>query len=222
MTRRDRSTAIAGRLECLYPDARCLLDYSGDPRKLLLATALSAQTTDDSVNRVTPRLWKRWPDLESLAAAPVTEVEKVIHPLGFFRSKARSLVGAAAWLLEHHCGDVPSSMEELVRIPGVGRKTANVVRGEAFGLPAIIVDTHVKRLSYRMGLTRSEDPDRIELDLARILPSSRRTAFSHRLGFHGRRVCSARSPKCASCALLDLCPRRGLKTCVAIGPASGV
>lgn len=212
MTRKERATAIADRLEGLYPDARCLLDYGGDPRRLLLSTVLSAQTTDDSVNRVTPRLWKRWPDLESLASARVPEVEEVIHPLGFFRSKTRSIRAAAAWLLERHGGEVPSSMEELLLVPGVGRKTANVVRGEAFGLPAIIVDTHVKRLSHRMDLSRSEDPDRIEFDLMGVVPEGRRTAFSHRLGFHGRRVCTARAPKCASCALLDICPRRGVES----------
>jgi len=210
MTRKQRASVIADRLDALYPDAKCLLDYGGDPRRLLLATVLSAQTTDDSVNRVTPLLWERWPDLESLAAAKQVEVEKIIHPLGFFRSKARSLRGAAGWLLEHHAGQVPSSMEDLLRVPGVGRKTANVVRGEAFGLPALIVDTHVKRLSFRLALAASQDPDRIEADLARVVPSARRTAFSHGLGFHGRRVCMARAPRCASCALLDLCPRNGL------------
>jgi endonuclease-3 len=194
MTRRDRAEAIADRLDALYPDARCLLDYGGDPRRLLLATVLSAQTTDDSVNRVTPRLWKKWPDLESLASAQPSELEKVVHPLGFFRSKSRSIRAAASWLLDHHGGEVPESMEELLLIPGVGRKTANVVRGEAFGLPAIIVDTHVRRLSRRMGLTASEDPDRIETDLLKVVPEARRTAFSHRLGFHGRRVCTARAP----------------------------
>lgn len=210
MTRRERVVLVIDELSRAYPDARCLLEFGGVPHRLLLSTILSAQTTDDSVNRVTPILWKAYPRLEDLAAAAPEEVERIIHPLGFFRNKARSLIGAASWLVYRTGGRVPDSMEGLLEIPGVGRKTANVVLGTIFGKPALIVDTHVKRLSFRMGFTSSEDPDRIETDLEKLVPPDRRTAFSHQMGFHGRRVCTAKSPKCSSCSIFPICPRRGL------------
>ncbi len=210
MTRKERALAIADGLQGLYPDAGCLLDYGGVPYRLLLSTILSAQTTDESVNRVTPRLWKAWPDLESLSRAPLASIEEVIHPLGFFRSKARLVSAAAAWLLGNSGGEVPDTMDRLLEIPGVGRKTANVALGEISHKPAIIVDTHVKRLSFRMGLTSSTDPDRIEEDLGKLIPPPLRTAFSHRMGAHGRRICAARKPRCSACLLLDICPRKGL------------
>lgn len=194
----------------LYPNARCLLKYWGKPERLLIATILSAQTTDAAVNSVTPELWRRWPDLDSLAAADRGDVEEVVHSLGFFRNKARSVQKAAEAVLECCHGKIPESMDELVKLPGVGRKTANVVLGEVFGTPSIIVDTHVKRLSGRLDLTRHRKPERIEADLRKLLPSSRQTDFSHQLGFHGREVCTARSPGCDSCAFGDMCPRRGL------------
>ncbi len=210
MTRRERAALVADELSRSYPDARCLLDFGGVPYRLLLSTILSAQTTDDSVNRVTPRLWRAFPRLEDLAAAPPGEVERIIHPLGFFRNKARSVIGAACWLQSRSGGRVPDTMEELLEIPGVGRKTANVVLGTIYGKPALIVDTHVKRLSLRMGFTSSQDPDRIEKDLEKLIPPERRTAFSHQMGFHGRRVCTARSPMCDACAVCRICPRKGL------------
>jgi endonuclease III len=210
MNRRERAGAVAEILAGLYPDAHCLLEYGGVPWKLLLSTILSAQTTDESVNRTTPKLWKAFPDLPSLASAPTERLEEIIHPLGFFRSKTKSLKGAAEWLLANSGGDVPDVMDRLLEIPGVGRKTANVLLGTVYGKPAIIVDTHVRRLSCRMGFTNSDDPDRIESDLEKLIPPAGRTAFSHRMGFHGRRVCTARSPKCPSCPILDICPRKGL------------
>ncbi len=209
MRMRDRAAETVRLLGEEYPDARCLLEYGGVPYRLLLSTILSAQTTDESVNRVTPVLWKAFPDLRSLAGAERSEVERIIHPLGFFRSKTASIQGAAAWLLDNG-GDVPREFDRLLLIPGVGRKTANVVRAELFGLPALIVDTHVKRLSCRLGFTSSGDPGRIEQDLEKIIPPEERTLFSHALGFHGRRVCIARRPGCPSCVLSGFCPRNGL------------
>lgn len=210
MTRRERAVLVADELSRTYPDARCLLDFGGVPHRLLLSTILSAQTTDDSVNRVTPLLWRAFPRLEDLASAQPGKVERIIHPLGFFRNKARSIIGAASWLVSRTGGRVPDTMEELLEIPGVGRKTANVVLGTIYGKPALIVDTHVRRLSLRMGFTVSEDPDRIEKDLEKLVPPERRTAFSHQMGFHGRRVCTARSPKCGSCTISSICPKKGL------------
>lgn len=210
MRKAERAAAITGLLAGTYPDARCMLDYGGVPYRLLLSTIMSAQTTDDSVNRVAPLLWAEYPDLESLAKAGKADVERIIHPLGFFRSKAASVTGAAEWLLSRHGGEIPQEFDELLEIPGVGRKTANVVRAELFGKPALIVDTHVKRLSFRLGLSSSTDPARIEEDLARIVPPASRTLFSHALGFHGRRVCRALRPACAECILADLCPRKGV------------
>ncbi len=211
MRRDGRVEALLERLPALYPDAGCLLEYGGRPERLLVATILSAQTTDAAVNRVTPEIWRRWPDLRDLAEADSSEVEEVIHSLGFFRSKAESIRKAAATVLRRHQGRVPDRMEALLGLPGVGRKTANVVLGEAFGRPAMIVDTHVKRLSGRLDLTRHDRPDRIESVLSGLIPESRQTAFSHQLGFHGRRVCTSRSPGCRSCPLLDICPRRGVR-----------
>jgi endonuclease-3 len=208
MTRKERASVTVERLAAAYPSAGCQLAWDGVPHRLLFATILSAQTTDDSVNRVTPRLWEAYPSPADLAAAGPGDVERIIHSLGFFRSKTASLIGAAAFVTRR--GGVPGTMDELLQCPGVGRKTANVVLGEVFGRPALIVDTHVRRLSLRLGFTMSSDPDRIERDLAVVVPSAERTSFSHRLGMHGRRVCSARKPSCPSCILLDFCPRKGL------------
>lgn len=207
---RERAVEIVRILSEEYPDARCMLDYGNVPYRLLLSTIMSAQTTDEAVNRVSPALWEAYPDLESLARAPRPDVERIIHSLGFFRAKSASIQGAAAWLLENTGGRVPEDFDDLLRIPGVGRKTANVVRAELHGLPALIVDTHVKRLSFRLGLTSSDDPARIETDLEKLVPSASRTVFSHSIGFHGRRVCTARKPSCGSCSLASLCPKKGL------------
>jgi endonuclease-3 len=210
MRREERVGVLLERLPRLYPHAGCLLDYGGRPERLLIATILSARTTDAAVNRVTPEIWSRWPDLRSLAEADRSDLEEVVHPLGFFRTKAASIQRAAGEVVDRYGGSVPHGIGELVRLPGVGRKTANVVLGEAFGEPAIIVDTHVGRLAGRLDLSRRTRPDRIESDLRRLIPEDRQTAFSHQLGLHGRRVCTARSPGCGGCSFLDVCPRRGV------------
>jgi len=203
-----RTRAIERRLAKLYPGSAaelCALDHSS-PFQLLVATILSAQCTDERVNMVTPELFRRFPTPERLASATVGTVEDLIRTTGFFRAKARSLLGMAGDIVQRFGGEVPSEMEDLVTLPGVGRKTANVIRSVAFGLPGLPVDTHVARLSRRLGLTSQSDPDRIEADLNELIPPARRGAFSLRLICHGRAVCKARSPRCAECALADLCP----------------
>jgi endonuclease-3 len=194
------------RLAVAYPVAECALVHDG-PFQLLAATILSAQCTDARVNLVTPALFRRWPDPASLARAPQGEVEAVVRSTGFFRNKARSLRGMAAALVERHGGAVPRSMEELVALPGVARKTANVVLGTAFGIAAgVVVDTHVGRIARRLGLTREIDPVRVERDLQALLPREEWIAFAHRSIHHGRRVCRALRPSCDACPLSDLCP----------------
>jgi endonuclease-3 len=195
-----------------YPgDAKelCALVHDG-PFQLLAATILSAQTTDEMVNSVTPALFARYPTPADLAAADPGEVERLIHPTGFFRAKTRSLIGMAAALEERFRGEVPSAMEDLVTIPGVGRKTANVVRSVGFGLPGLPVDTHVGRLSRRLGLTTETDPVKVEADLDAIVPPRERGALSLRLILHGRRVCQARRPRCDDCVLAGICPKIGV------------
>jgi endonuclease-3 len=183
----------------------CELDHDG-PFQLLVATILSAQSTDKMVNSVTPLVFTRWPTPVALAAADPAEVEVAIHSTGFFRAKTRSLIGMAQAVVERFGGEVPGPIEDLVTLPGVGRKTANVVRSVAMGLPGLPVDTHVARLSRRLGLTPEEDPVKIEHDLNRVIPASERGAFSLRLILHGRRVCLARRPACERCVLADFCP----------------
>lgn len=203
---RARAPEIFRRLEAEYPDAHCELDHDG-PFQLLAATILSAQCTDKRVNMVTPSLFARYPDPESLAAADPAELEALIRPTGFFRNKTRSLLGMAAALVDRYAGEVPRSMAELVTVPGTGRKTANVVLGTAFNQPeGVVVDTHVGRLSRRLGLIRDTDPVKAERVLMRLFPREHWTALSHLLIFHGRRVCVARRPRCAECVLNDLCP----------------
>ena len=187
----------------------CALIHDG-PFQLLAATIMSAQTTDEAVNSVTPALFARYPTPGELAAADPAEVEKLIHPTGFFRAKTRSLLGMAAALEDRFGGQVPPAMDDLVTIPGVGRKTANVVRSVGFGLPGLPVDTHVGRLSRRLGLTVETDPVKVEADLDAIVPARERGAFSLRLILHGRRVCQARKPRCSACALNHICPKIGV------------
>lgn len=187
----------------------CALIHDG-PFQLLAATIMSAQTTDEAVNSVTPALFARYPTPGDLAAADPAEVEKLIHPTGFYRAKTRSLLGMAAALEDRFGGQVPPAMEDLVTIPGVGRKTANVVRSVGFGLPGLPVDTHVGRLSRRLGLTVETDPVKAEADLDAIVPARERGAFSLRLILHGRRVCQARKPRCAGCVLVHICPKIGV------------
>jgi endonuclease-3 len=187
------------------PKARMELDHRS-PWELLVATILSAQCTDQRVNQVTPKLFERYPTAADLAAARLADVEQIIRSTGFFKSKAKNIVGCSRVVATQFKGKVPETIEELVTLPGVGRKTANVLLGNVFGRPAIIVDTHVKRVSNRLGLTRSDDPDRIEEDLQRLLPSAQWTEVSQRLLLHGRYVCTARAPQCRQCSIYTLCP----------------
>ncbi|HSU98204.1 MAG TPA: endonuclease III [Gemmatimonadaceae bacterium] len=201
-----RAPLIFTRLRRAYPDAHCELDHT-NAYQLLVATILSAQCTDKRVNLVTPALFQRYPDAEALAMADPREVEELIKPTGFFRNKTRSLVGMAGGVLDRFGGAVPDRMEDLITLPGVGRKTANVILGTAFDKPAgVVVDTHVGRLSRRLGLTRLSDPVKVERVLAKLFPQKNWTLLSHLLIFHGRRVCLARRPRCAECVLNDLCP----------------
>ena len=193
----------------LYPDAHCELRFE-DPFQLLVATILSAQCTDKKVNEVTPLLFARWPNARALAAADPVELQTMIRPTGFFRMKAKHLQSSARALVSHHGDAVPRTMEELVRLPGVARKTANVVLGTAFGVASgVVVDTHVMRLSQRLRLTREREPAKIERDLMKKLRPKQWVDFSHRLIWHGRRVCFARAPNCAGCALAPHCPSAG-------------
>jgi endonuclease-3 len=194
------------RLSAEYPDAHCELDHH-NPFELLAATILSAQCTDKRVNLVTPVLFARYPDAAALAAADPAEVEDIIRPTGFFRAKTKSLIGMAQALVANHGGEVPASMEQLRVLPGVGRKTANVVLGNAFNMnEGVVVDTHVARVSARLGLTRQTDPVKIERDLMALFPRDHWALLSHLLIFHGRRVCLARRPRCAECVLASFCP----------------
>jgi endonuclease III len=204
-----RARAIAERLEAVYPVVKVPLDHE-NTFQLLVAVILSAQCTDAAVNRVTPELFRRFADPQSLAKAPLGEIEKLIHTLGLFRAKAKSLKECARQLVEDFGGRVPGTMAELTQLAGVGRKTANVILGHAFGVPGIVVDTHCRRVSRRLGLTREDDPAKIERDLSRILPPELWTGFSHRLIIHGRRICYARKPACERCPVKDLCPSAAL------------
>ena len=188
-----------------YPDARCELDHR-NPFELLAATILSAQCTDKRVNLVTPGLFARYPDAEALAGAEQGELEEVVHSTGFYANKARNLIGMAQRLDEVHGGEVPGGMAELTALPGVGRKTANVVRSVALGLPGLPVDTHVGRLARRLGVTTETDPVKVERDLNPMIPAAERGTFSLRLILHGRRVCASRRPVCEECVLNDFCP----------------
>lgn len=207
-TLKGRARAIATRLERAYPGSAtdlCALRHDS-PFQLLVATILSAQCTDARVNMVVPGLFAEYPDPARLAGADQLRVEELIRSTGFFRSKAKSLQGMAAALVQRFGGEVPSAMEDLVTLPGVGRKTANVVRSVAFGLPGLPVDTHVGRLARRLGLSEHDDPVAVETDLNALVPAGERGAFSLRLILHGRAVCGARAPRCAECVLADLCP----------------
>ena len=204
--KRERALEIVRRLAEAYPDSRCTLDHR-TPFELLAATVLSAQCTDVLVNKVTPALFRAYDSPEKLAAAPVEEIEDVIRQINFNRTKAKALKGLATAVAEHHGGEVPRSREELMQLPGVGRKTANVVRGVAFGeADGLVVDTHVKRVAARLALTRSEDALEIERDLLNLVPPQARVAFTHRMIDHGRSVCVARKPRCEICVLNDICP----------------
>jgi endonuclease-3 len=202
---------VVARLKSEFPDARTELDWR-NPLELLVATMLSAQTTDVQVNRVTQSLFSKYRTAEDYAESSPGELEEDIRPTGFYRNKARSLRNMASALVEEHEGEVPRTMRELVALPGVGRKTANVVLGNAFGVDeGIVVDTHVRRVSGRLGLTENRDPGKIERDLMQVVPKRDWTVFSHLLILHGRRTCKARKPDCPNCVLNDICPSADLQ-----------
>ena len=204
--KRERAERVYDLLAEEHPDARTALHHE-NAYQLAVATILSAQCTDERVNAVTPTLFERWPTAADLASARPKEVEKVIRPTGFFRNKTRSLLGMTRAVVEEHGGEIPRSMESLVDLPGIGRKTANVILGNAFGKnEGIVVDTHVRRLSRRLRLTTHDDPKKIERDLMDLFPRERWTMLSHLLIFHGRRVCVARRPRCEKCVVSHLCP----------------
>lgn len=194
-----------------YPDARCELDFNS-PLELLIATVLSAQCTDIRVNAVTPVLFNRFPTLETLAAAKLSEVEEIIYSTGFFRSKAKNIKELANRILNDFGGEVPNDLSQLVTLPGVGRKTANVVLGNAFGIPGLTVDTHFGRLSRRFGWSTATDPVKVENDVAKLIPEKEWTLLSHKLIWHGRRICHSRKPECGICPLAKLCPSAGIGT----------
>ena len=202
----ERMPELLARLKGLYPDAHCELDHR-NAFELLCATILSAQCTDARVNLVTPALFAKYPDAPALARARPAAVEAIIRPTGFFRNKTKSLIGMAQAVVADHAGRIPSSMEELRTLPGVGRKTANVILGNAYGInEGVTVDTHVGRVSRRLGLTKHDDPEKVEQDLMKLVPRDDWALFSHLLIFHGRRICVARKPKCGECALAGMCP----------------
>ena len=202
---RQRADIVRERLTALYPDAECALVHE-NAFQLLAATILSAQTTDENVNKVTPQLFARYPTPSDLAHADPEDVERIIHSTGFFRSKAKNIIGMARALDDDFDGEVPTELDDLVKLPGVGRKTGNVVRSVAFDLPGLPVDTHVGRLSLRLKLTNETDPVKAELDLNGLIPPEERGRFSLRLILHGRQVCFARKPNCDGCVLVDICP----------------
>ena len=206
---RRRVRRLLNGLAHLYPDARCALDYQ-TPLQLLVATILSAQCTDRRVNLVTPPLFARYADAAAFASASQEELEGLIQSTGFFRNKARNIIACCREIVARHGGQVPATMEELVPLAGIGRKTANVVLGNAFAVPGILVDTHVARLSQRLGLTVETDPVKIERDLMQVMPKKEWTMFAHRMIYHGRQVCHARKPLCDGCLLARQCPRVGV------------
>ena len=201
---KTKAQVILKLLEQHYPAAHCTLDFA-DPLQLLVATVLSAQCTDERVNKVTPEIFKKYPAAADYAAAPLAELEEAFHSTGFYRQKAKSIKQICQTLVDRFDGRIPPSLEELVKLPGIGRKTANVILGNAFGIPGIVVDTHVGRVSQRLGLTANTDPVKIEFDLMALVPQAKWTKFSHQLISHGRQICTAKKPKCLECFLLPHC-----------------
>ncbi|WP_081788405.1 endonuclease III [Candidatus Blastococcus massiliensis] len=209
LSRTRRARRMARELALIHPDAHCELDFT-DAFELLVATVLSAQTTDKMVNKVTPTLFARYPDAVALAGADREELETILKPTGFFRAKANSVLGLSQALVERFDGEVPGRMADLVTLPGVGRKTANVVLGNAFGVPGLTVDTHFGRLVRRFGWTEEDDPVKVEAEIGELIPKKEWTDFSHRVIFHGRRVCHAKKAACGACGLATWCPSFGI------------
>ncbi len=200
---------IIKRLNAEYPDRETLLIHT-DPFQLMVAVSLSAQTTDAGVNKVTPELFRRWPDPAALAGADAVELEALIHSLGFFRQKTCNLIAAARRLVEEFGGKVPREINHLISLPGIGRKSANVIRAHVWNLPGIIVDTHFGRVCRRLGLTDAKDPEKVEREIAALIPEDLQITFSMTANFHGRRYCMSRKPNCAGCPLNDICPKFGV------------
>ncbi len=212
MTKKEKVLKIKEYLDKTYGDAPCTLDYD-DPFQLMVATILAAQCTDARVNLVTPALFKKYPTVKAFAEAEVSDVEGLIRSTGFFRNKAKNIVACANTLLERHSGEVPDTMEELVALPGVGRKIANLMLGDVFGKPCIVVDTHCKRITNLLGLTKNTDPTKIEMDLRKIIPPEYGAQFCHQIVEHGRAICVARRPKCSECGMNTVCDfyKKGMK-----------
>jgi endonuclease-3 len=209
--RKAQAARVLERLKADYPGATCALENE-TPFELLVATILSAQCTDARVNMVTPELFRRWPDAKAMAKAPIPQLEKVIQSTGFYHNKAKNIKAASQAMVDRHGGDVPRDIEAMVALPGVGRKTANVVLGTAFGMATgVVVDTHVARLSKRLGLTDHTDAVKIEQDLMQLIPQNEWVDFSHRMIFHGRQICMARNPNCPGCSMNSFCPKIGVK-----------
>jgi endonuclease III len=201
---KTKAQTIISLLEQHYPAAQCTLDFV-NPLELLVATVLSAQCTDERVNKVTPEVFKKYPTAADYASASLTDLEEAFHSTGFFRQKAKSIKQICQTLVDKFAGQIPPSLPELVKLPGIGRKTANVILGNAFGIPGIVVDTHVGRVSQRLGLTGNSDPVKIEFDLMELVPQAKWTKFSHQLILHGRQICTAKKPTCPECFLLPYC-----------------
>lgn len=208
-TLKKRTSGIYSKLRKNYPDAKCALHYK-NPLQLLVATILSAQCTDVRVNKVTPPLFKKYKTSADFAKAKPADVQKFVRSTGFFQNKTKSILGACKAISDDHKGQVPDNMQDLVKLPGVGRKTANVILGNAFNIPGITVDTHMGRLSRRMGLTKQTDPVKVELDLMQLVPKKEWTRFSHIMIYHGRAICNARKPLCSKCSVEKLCPKVGV------------
>ncbi len=220
--KKQRALEILIRLKRLYPDAPCTLDYE-TPVQLMVATILSAQCTDARVNLVTPELFRRFPDAAALAGADVAELENLVRSTGFYRNKAKNIQAACQMIMTEFGGQVPRMMEDLLRLPGVARKTANVVSAHAYGVNlGVTVDTHVKRLTYRLGLTKNTDPVKIERDLMKLIPQPDWENWSIRIIYHGRAVCMARNPQCDRCELADLCPSANLSEKLTLEAASSI
>ena len=201
---RERVREVIRVLKLEYPDARCTLDFA-TPHQLLVAAILAAQCTDEKVNQITPALFRKYPSPEAFASADVVELQEMVKPTGFFRMKAKAIQESSQDIVSKFGGQVPDMIDDLLTLRGVGRKTANLIVGVAYGQPAVIVDTHVKRVAYRLGLTKQNDPDKIEMELREIIPVEDSTHFNHLIVSHGRAICKAPKPSCSACVLLELC-----------------